>query len=204
MQRGRCLSVCVSVCLSHAGTRARSKTNYKMAAQITYKLLSNTPRTIDATMQRLWSFFVGLLTLVVPFCNIWHLTFLRCIALLYFAIRLESRKSANKRIYLCKIWAIKAWLNQPIIDQYMYAYSVHVSSLRSRDGFVGLQATARWPLNSHVVSSTDYWTFYACVYCISWWRGSVVERRSLAGELSLSCAWPAADGWPLMWVSRPL
>jgi len=28
------------------------------------------------------------------------LTFLRCIALLYFAIPLESRKSANKRIYL--------------------------------------------------------------------------------------------------------
>ena len=27
-------------------------------------------------------------------------TFLRCITLLYFAIRLESRKSANKRIYL--------------------------------------------------------------------------------------------------------
>ena len=26
-----------------------------------------------------------------------------------------------------------------------------------------------------------------------WWRGSVVERRSLAGELSLSCARPAAD-----------
>ena len=28
----------------------------------------------------------------------------------------------------------------------------------------------------------------------SWWRGTVVERRSLAGELSLSCARPAADG----------
>jgi len=27
-----------------------------------------------------------------------------------------------------------------------------------------------------------------------WWRGSVVERRSLAGELSLSCARPATDG----------
>ena len=38
----------------------------------------------------------------------------------------------------------------------------------------------------------------------SWWRGTVVERRSLAGELSLSCARPAADGWPLMWVSHPL
>ena len=38
----------------------------------------------------------------------------------------------------------------------------------------------------------------------SWWRGTVVERRSLAGELSLSCARPAADGWPLMWVKHPL
>jgi len=27
-----------------------------------------------------------------------------------------------------------------------------------------------------------------------WWRGTAVERRSLAGELSLSCARPAADG----------
>jgi len=30
--------------------------------------------------------------------------------------------------------------------------------------------------------------------CVGWWRGTVVERRSLAGELSLSCARPAADG----------
>jgi len=29
---------------------------------------------------------------------------------------------------------------------------------------------------------------------ISWWRGTVVERRSLTGKLSLSCARPAADG----------
>jgi len=27
-----------------------------------------------------------------------------------------------------------------------------------------------------------------------WFRGSVVERRSLTGELSLSCARPTADG----------
>jgi len=32
----------------------------------------------------------------------------------------------------------------------------------------------------------------------------VVERRSLAGGLSLSCARPAANGCPLTWVSRPL
>ena len=29
---------------------------------------------------------------------------------------------------------------------------------------------------------------------VSWWCDTVVERRSLAGELSLSCARPAADG----------
>ena len=37
-----------------------------------------------------------------------------------------------------------------------------------------------------------------------WWRSTVVERRSVTGELSLSCARPAADGWPLMWVSHLL
>ena len=37
-----------------------------------------------------------------------------------------------------------------------------------------------------------------------WLRSTVVERRSFAGDLSLFCAWPAADGWPLMWVNRPL
>jgi len=37
-----------------------------------------------------------------------------------------------------------------------------------------------------------------------WLRGTVVERRSLTDELSLSHARPIADGWPLMWVSRPL
>jgi len=27
-----------------------------------------------------------------------------------------------------------------------------------------------------------------------WWRSTVVERRSLTGEVSLSCTRPAADG----------
>jgi len=38
----------------------------------------------------------------------------------------------------------------------------------------------------------------------NWLRGTAVECRSLAGELSLSCARPVADGWPLMWLNRPL
>ena len=59
----------------------------------------STPCSSSPLVSQYTFFFVRLLTLVVPFCNIWHLTFLRCVALLYFAIRLESRKSANKRIY---------------------------------------------------------------------------------------------------------
>jgi len=35
-------------------------------------------------------------------------------------------------------------------------------------------------------------------------RGTAVERQSLAGELSLSCARPVADRWPFMWLNRPL
>jgi len=40
-----------------------------------------------------------------------------------------------------------------------------------------------------------YRLFWAILMTMrSWWRGSVVERRSLPGELSLSCARPPADG----------
>ena len=38
------------------------------------------------------------------------------------------------------------------------------------------------------------------VGCVAQW----LEHWSLTGEISLSHARPAADGWPLMWVSRPL
>jgi len=41
-------------------------------------------------------------------------------------------------------------------------------------------------------------------FATGWLRSTAVERRSLAGEPSLSCARPVADGWPLMWVNRPL
>ena len=55
-----------------------------------------------------------------------------------------------------------------------------------------------------VTKNVHLFIFWITLSKIGWWRGSVVERRSLAGELSLSCARPAADGWPLMWVSHPL
>ena len=48
-------------------------------------------------------------------------------------------------------------------------------------------------LNSIFVKYISFSFFYAARNC-SWWCGTVVERRSLTGELSLSCARPAADG----------
>jgi len=44
---------------------------------------------------------------------------------------------------------------------------------------------------------------FVCVTSIAWHSGrtSVFDRT---GELSLSCTRPTADGWPLMWVNRPL
>jgi len=42
------------------------------------------------------------------------------------------------------------------------------------------------------VSRSDLFTY--CVTIVGWFRGSVVERRSLIGELSLVCTGPAADG----------
>jgi len=37
-----------------------------------------------------------------------------------------------------------------------------------------------------------------------WLCCTVVECQSVAGELFLSHAWFAADGWPLLWVNHPL
>jgi len=78
-------------------------------------------------------------------------------------------------------------------------------------------AAIAWALLSlHVIfkkkSDTDPDHCYCCccdretvslrILCLL--RGTVVERRSLTSKLSLSCARPIADGWPLMWVNRRL
>jgi len=47
----------------------------------------------------------------------------------------------------------------------------------------------------------SYWIY---LHKLGWWRGTAVERRSLAGELPLLHAQPSADVLPLMWVNRPL
>jgi len=45
-----------------------------------------------------------------------------------------------------------------------------------------------------------YSVHFALTVQPGWLRSTVVERRSLACELSLSCTRPAADGWPLLLV----
>jgi len=56
-----------------------------------------------------------------------------------------------------------------------------------------IQCQSRQIINEITALSHNFCIVIA--YCATgWWRGSVVERRSLAGELSLSCARPAADG----------
>ena len=49
--------------------------------------------------------------------------------------------------------------------------------------------------NSTVICSLGHGlhTFTAMHIDTSWWRGTLVKRRSLTGKLSLSCARPAAD-----------
>jgi len=57
---------------------------------------------------------------------------------------------------------------------------------------------------SLAVFNSDLTVHHYCQVVACWFRGSVVERWSLTGELSLSCARPTADGRQLMWENRPL
>jgi len=56
------------------------------------------------------------------------------------------------------------------------------------------RVAAAWNLPMIGFVSTEVFSVSQSLIIVGWWRGTVVERRSLAGELSLSCARPAADG----------
>ena len=56
--------------------------------------------------------------------------------------------------------------------------------------------------SNYIVYAANINTFTGTPYYMpSWLRYTVVECRSLTGELSLSHARSVADGWPLMWVT---
>jgi len=89
---------------------------------------------------------------------------------------------------------------------YLFIYS-YIHSFISSFIYLLCICTQSTATKSHgyVQSSSYLFTYlFIYLYCPRWWRSTVVERRSLTGELSLSCARPATDGWPLMWVSHPL
>jgi len=76
-------------------------------------------------------------------------------------------------------------------------WDVHVSrGLQCIDHCRLLTIIAR-VYSSHPVTDQLSWL-------VAWQSGRPIERRSLTGELSLSCAGPTDSGLPLMWVNRPL
>ena len=72
------------------------------------------------------------------------------------------------------------------------------AGLAESNGSLSLTAKNREQLKNPTLGNGVWATFFTFIRYRyldhSWWRGTVVERRSLAGELSLSCARPAADG----------
>jgi len=68
-------------------------------------------------------------------------------------------------------------------------------SLGSRD-VLHIRTVRHYSFTLLIHEYAIYMKFFNSLYIAykCWWHGTVVERRSLAGELSLSCARPAADG----------
>ena len=74
--------------------------------------------------------------------------------------------------------------------------NLHKSYLQNGDGIVTIDSvTSIHPMYTLQLQCVTITVIIFCSSIVfSWWRGTVVERRSLTGELSLSCARPAADG----------
>jgi len=94
---------------------------------------------------------------------------------------------------LWPLWPDSAATNRDVCTppRYTHSTSVHSRTSVGQCFRSGLRTSCRLFANCHLWHRVGP-------------RGSAVERQSLASALSPSCARPAADGWPLMWVSRPL
>ena len=94
---------------------------------------------------------------------------------------------------------VEEWLVSAVMSMYIGAKTVVRTVYGNSKGFevkVGMhQGSVLSPLLFMIVMEAISREFrVALPWGDGWWRGTVVERRSLAGELSLSCARPAADG----------
>ena len=78
-------------------------------------------------------------------------------------------------------WQLNTNISQPAFHSYFHTDTQRLS----------ITAGKAAPVSLHTMQQL-----------LGWLCGTVVKRWSLTGELSLSCARPAADGWSLMWVNR--
>ena len=74
-------------------------------------------------------------------------------------------------------------MNSPVTTETSHGFLVRANEMAV------LQLASSIMVNKNITMNDNHITKLP-----SWWRATVVERRSLTGELSLSCAQPAADG----------
>jgi len=100
----------------------------------------------------------------------------------------------------CDSWS--CWLN--CMNNVLLSKRYHVTFALSRRRSVCLCLVCRLCNIVALALYREGLTFRHHRIAQGWLRGAVVERCCLTSELSLSCARSTADGWPLMWVNRPL
>jgi len=94
----------------------------------------------------------------------------------------------------------------PLIDWLSWGFTSHSTRNRSflTSQSIGLVLKTTTPRTAYSTPQKLPLRVYIQALSTGWLRGTVVERRSVTGELSLSYARHAADGRPLMCVNRPL
>ena len=131
--------------------------------------------------------FTVLLLYFCCFHTVFYCVYVYCIT-----VKSSSRSFWNNKLYFTAGLQLFPLHHSCDDCTRMQQWTVRQSTARSSALFTG----------RHTIHRTMY-----SIYCTAfriWLRGPAVEHRSLAGVLSLSCAQPVADGWPLMWVNRPL
>jgi len=110
----------------------------------------------------------------------------------------ELKVLVNSEIFKPKVFAVteikhKSKWNLQNSELNIEGYVLYTNDLAEKRRGVAMYIRDDLYRNQLYVDSV-YKDFVLLQLKLSWWRGTVVERRSLAGELSLSCARPAADG----------
>ena len=106
-------------------------------------------------------------------------------------IRSEFSSGGWSRLSWCAVYLILSIQNRYITLSARHGRVIMVRTLFSLIPLVCINSAYRMRIDSSHIPPLP---------CLD----TVVEHRSVTGELSLSYARPADNGWPLMWVNRPL